>query len=188
MSKTAGQLIADAIEFARDPDLFDQETGELNEDYFVRLDAMPKSMARTVLTHGDANPELQRVADSIVDTLMAEYSKTEVHTILALAGVVSLPREVLKESANNAPGLRAALASIAMLHNAASEAADVVATKFQPQATTTFTPDDFEDEIPAEAYNQLREGLIQRGFVEVEPGVWTNDRAAFFAARDEQER
>lgn len=126
MSKTAGTFIAETIELARDPDVFNQETGELNNTYYVRTNAVPTALVSLIVESAIENPELQRIADNITDTLMAEYPKRDVHIILALAGAVSLPREVLREDVRHAEGLQDALAAVSMFHSIASDVAEEV--------------------------------------------------------------
>ncbi len=164
MSKTAGTLISETLELARDPDVFDQETGELNDTYYVRMDVVPRELVNILVESAQENPELQRIADSIVDTLMAEFSKKEVHTILALAGACSLPREVLKEDIRHAPGLGVALASVAMFHNIASDVAEEVNETWNYGTAPAISFEEPTDEITS--------ALVERGFTQIAPGVW----------------
>ncbi len=153
----------EAYELANDPEVFDQETGELQDTYYLKTIVIPKSEVVKIPRMAEANPELQRVADNIVDTLMAEYGKSEVHAILALAGGCSLPREVLKEDANQYRPLAVALGSAALFHQIAAEVAVEVGE--------TWT----QGNVPDEAA-QFFDALAEAGFIQVAPGVWESPR------------
>lgn len=117
-------FLDEIYEIANDPACFNQENGEAERGYIIKTLAIPRELVEIIPEVANANPELQRTADSIVDTLTAEFGKTETTTILALASAVSLPREILKDDIRSAGSLMVATASVAAFHLIAAEIVD----------------------------------------------------------------